>query len=64
MIRVVRYSFGLGGQGGQAGPCGVSFQVVRIFQVVQVVKMVRQEHMHSENIWFTWSKLSVEMSRL
>ena len=32
--------------------------VVKVVKVVQVVKVVSLDYMHSENIWFTWSKPS------
>ena len=31
-------------------------RVVSVIQVVQVVRMIRIDDMHSENIWFSWSK--------
>ena len=33
-------------------------QVVQVFQVVQVLTVVSLDDIHSENIWFTWSKPS------
>ena len=61
---------GTGGQGGQNDPGGLGGQVVdlvqavqvvrvvRVIQVVQLVKGVSIDDMHSENIWYTWSKPS------
>ena len=37
-------------------------QVVRVFRVIQVVQLVKWvslDDMHSENVWFTWSKPSI-----
>ena len=44
-------SSGQGGQGGQGDPVGQSGQVVQLV-------MASLDDMHSENIWFTWSKPS------
>ena len=33
-------------------------QVMQVIQVVQVVRMISLDDMHSENIWFSWSKPS------
>ena len=33
-------------------------QVVQVVQMVQVVRMISLDDMHSENIWFSWSKPS------
>ena len=64
---------GWGGGGGLCGlgdPGGLCGQVVNLVQVVQVVRVVRViqvvqlvkgvsiDDMHSENIWYTWSKPS------
>ena len=39
--------------------------VDQVNQVIQVVQVISLDDMHSDNIWFSWSKLSrkVEMSR-
>ena len=33
-------------------------QVIQMIQVVHVVRMISLDDMHSENIWFSWSKPS------
>ena len=33
-------------------------RVVRVVRVFEVVQLVSLDDIHSENIWFTWSKLS------
>ena len=33
-------------------------QMLQVVQVLQVVKVVSFDDMHSENIWFAWSKPS------
>ena len=41
--------------GGSGGPV---IQVIQVVQVVQVIRMISIDDMHSENIWFSWSKSS------
>ena len=38
--------------------------VVQEVQVVQVVKIISPDDMHSENIWFLWSKPSNYQEKL
>ena len=33
-------------------------QVIPVVQVIQVARMISLDDMHSENIWFSWSKPS------
>ena len=38
--------------------------MTRVIQVVQVVRMISIDDMHSENIWFLWSKSSNYQDKL
>ena len=39
-------------------------QVIQVVYVVQVVRMISLDDMHSENIWFSWSKSSNYQEKL
>ena len=39
-------------------------KVVQVVQVVQVVRIISPDDMHSENIWFLWSKPSNYQEKL
>ena len=49
---------GQGGPGGPSGPDGQVVQVINVDRVIRVVRVVSLDDMHSDNIWFTWYKLS------
>ena len=39
-------------------------QVIQVVHVIQVVRMISLDDMHSENIWFPWSKPSNYQGKL
>ena len=43
---------------------GQVVQVIHVVQVVEVVRMISLDDMHSENIWFSWSKPSNYQEKL
>ena len=51
---------GSGGPGDPGDPGGPGGSV----QVIQVVRMISLDDMHSENIWFSWSKPSKYREKL
>ena len=54
-------------QSGWSNQSGRVVQVVQVIQVIQVVRVVRiicQDDMHSENLWFSWSKPSNYLEKL
>ena len=44
--------------GGSSGPVIQVIQVIQVVQLVQVIRSISIDDMHSENIWFSWSKSS------
>ena len=60
MSRRIECSGSQGGLGDPGGPGGLA----KVVKGVQVVRINSPDHMHSENIWFLWSKPSNYQEKL